>query len=279
MAQWLLMAPIPIIGLVLYGGMILAAALGWYLRTRHAQPESDRAYAAEGYVVSAVTGLLALLVGFTFALAIDRYETRRSLVLDESNAISTAYLRTQLLPAPHRARISELLAQYTANRDALARQRMGTDQKRLLERSDTLVIDLWKATLAAFPTISSTDFSSAYLDSMNALMDMDSARQHSRRTHVPAEVFLLLLIYQIIASGVLGFVMSASRSRTTSALLLLLFGGSLILVIDIDRPDSGGIREDQSSMEQVLTMIRDNPPQSFDNLPADFPDQRASPGN
>jgi hypothetical protein len=59
--------------------------------------------------VSAVLGLLALLLGFTFAMAVDRFEQRRTLVLDEVNAISTAYLRTQLLQAPHRERIGKLL--------------------------------------------------------------------------------------------------------------------------------------------------------------------------
>ncbi len=266
MAQWLLTTPIPVIGAALYIAMLVAAATGWFVRMRYAPAETERAYASEGYVVSAVTGLLALLVGFTFALAIDRYETRRALVLDEANAISTVYLRTQLLPPPHRAQLSALIARYTANRQALARQKIEDQGLRdRLERNDALILDLWKATKAALPAIQTQDLTGAYLDSMNTLMDMDAARQHSRRTHVPAEVFLMLVIYQVIAAGVLGFVLGGSRTRTTAALLLLLFGGSLILVIDIDRPDSGGIREDQTSMDQVMALIRDNSPESFDS--------------
>lgn len=277
MALWLLTAPIPIIGLILYAGMIVAAAVGWTLRMWHAPPETERAQASEGYIVSAVTGLLALLVGFTFSLAIDRYETRRALVLEEANAISTVYVRTQLLPEPHRDRISALLTEYTTNREALARQRLGERLQDRLTRSDALIIALWKATMSAFPTIEDRAFSVAYLNSMNEMMDMDAARQHSRRTHVPAEVFLMLVIYQIVAAGVLGYVLGGSRARATSALLLMLFGGSLILVIDIDRPDSGGIREQQTSMDLVMQMIRDNPPHSFDTPPPTNP--RANPGH
>ena len=75
----------------------------------------------ESYVVSAVLGLLALLLAFTFSLATDRFEARRVLVLEESNAIGTAFLRTQLLGEPHRARLSQLLIEYTDNRIVLAK--------------------------------------------------------------------------------------------------------------------------------------------------------------
>ena len=73
----------------------------------------------EGYVVSAVLALMGLLLGFTFALSVDRFETRRALVLQEANAIGTAYLRSQALTEPHRSRMSKALVDYTNNRIAL----------------------------------------------------------------------------------------------------------------------------------------------------------------
>ena len=86
----------------------------------------------EGYVVSAVLGLLALMLGFTLAMAVDRYETRRALVLEEANAIGTTYLRAQLFGEPHRARLSKLLVEYNDNRLALALARRN-DVPTLLE--------------------------------------------------------------------------------------------------------------------------------------------------
>ena len=56
-----------------------------------------------------ILGLLALLTGFTFSIAIGRFETRRELVLEHANAVGTAYLRVQLLPEPHLARMSGLI--------------------------------------------------------------------------------------------------------------------------------------------------------------------------
>ncbi len=277
MGQWLLTAPIWLIGLAIYIGMLIAAFVGWTLRKRYADSDGERSHNEEGYIVSSVMGLLALLVGFTFALAIDRYDTRRAVVLQESNAIGTTYLRTQLLEEPHRTRISRLLTDYTENRVALAREEIGANQTKRLAASDAMIIQLWQATVAAFPTIQSRPFSGSYLTTMNEMIDMDAERQQSRRAHVPMEVFLTLVIYQIIAAGVLGYVLGGRRGRTTAALLLALFGGSLLLVIDIDRPNSGGIVETQTPMELLLDMMKKNPAGSFGQMVAAPPPTPPAP--
>jgi hypothetical protein len=265
--EWLLTAPIWLIGFVIYLGMLIAALIGWKLRKRLADKETERSHNEEGYVVSSVMGLLALLVGFTFALAIDRYDTRRAVVLEEANAIGTTYLRTQLLDEPHRSHISKLLTDYTANRVELARAKVGPEQQKRLAASDAMIVQLWQGTVAAFPTIKGTPFSGTYLTAMNAMIDADTLRQQSRRSHVPMEVFLILVIYQMIAAGVLGYVLVGRRGRTTASLLLVLFGGSLLLVIDIDRPSSGGVVESQKPMELLLDMMRQNPAGSFGRAP------------
>ena len=73
----------------------------------------------EGYLVGSMLGILALLMAFSFSMALDRYEERRHLVIQEANAIGTAYLRAQLLDEPYRTRLSRLLVDYTDNRIAL----------------------------------------------------------------------------------------------------------------------------------------------------------------
>ncbi len=165
--------PFWLLALAIFGGMALAAATGLWLRRRRDRmlgEKTDDEESKEGLVVSSVMGLLALLIGFTFSLAIDRFDTRRERVLAEANAISTAYLRAQLLGAPHRERIGKLLVQYTDVSIALAQVGPGSEQQARQTRNDALVVDLWAATTAAFPTIRSYDFSSTFLDSVNSLM-------------------------------------------------------------------------------------------------------------
>src|SRR4051794_31998189 len=63
------------------------------------EPDTDHTF--ENLIASAVLGLLALLLGFSFALALDRYDVRRSMTLQEANAIGTTYLRSQLMDEPY----------------------------------------------------------------------------------------------------------------------------------------------------------------------------------
>lgn len=267
-ASWFAFTPMWLLALVVFLGMIGSAAIGFALRRSHQRADGGKeGDSQEGLMVSAVMGLLALLIGFTFSLAIDRFDTRRDRVLVEANAIGTTYLRTQLLDEPHRARISKMLVDYTDNRIALGQSDPGTAQQRTrLATNDQMLTDLWTATVAAFPTMRGYDFSSSYLDSMNNLIDMDAARKASRLAHVPAEVLVVLFACQFIAAAVMAYVLVGRRGRQAAALLFLLFGVALLLVIDIDRPTGGGIRESQQPMLDLQTSLKSQPPAIFDRL-------------
>ena len=102
--RWLIYAPLWLVSAVLVAALIAAALLGWQLR--HRRGDEGAPSDQEGYILSAVSGLLALLIGFTFSLAIDRFDERRDAVLQEAQAIQSAYLKTQVLGEPYRAKMT-----------------------------------------------------------------------------------------------------------------------------------------------------------------------------
>lgn len=224
----------------------------------------------EGYITSAVLGLLALLMGFTFALAVDRFETRRQLVISEANAIGTAYLRAQLLPEPHRERVSNLLQTYTDHRIALATAKPA-DARKMVAANDALLTDLWAATVAAFPSIKGIAFANVFLDSINAVIDSDELRKSSRQAKVPAEVFGVLFVYIIITAGSLGYTVTGRRGLLATGVLLLLIVMSLMLTIDIDRPTGGAIIENQAPMERLRASMASTPRAAYDRWTASAP--------
>jgi hypothetical protein len=267
---WLDQTNLLVIGASLFAAMCAAAMVASLLQhyglEALRQPTGpDKESGQEGYIVSAVLGLLALLLGFTFSLAVDRFETRRHLVLEEANAIGTAYLRAQLLPEPHRTRMSHLLVAYTDNRLALARAAVGSaTQLQLLRTNDGLITDIWAATSASFDSIKQLPFSGAYLGSINALIDLDASRKTARVARVPGEVFAILFTYLITTAAVLGYVLRGARGRLAAAFLLGLLTLSLMLIIDIDRPTRGGIIESQQPMEALQRSLAAQPPAVFD---------------
>jgi hypothetical protein len=262
-AFWLLLA------------MIVASQVGNVIRRRLRRKLAANAKnldEAVDSVLSATLGLLALLMGFTFALAVDRFETRRARVLEEANAIGTTYLRAQLLEEPHRSRISGLLVEYTDNRIDLA-GKSAKEARHLLGRNDRLVTELWVATVEAFPTIRRIDFSSAFLDSMNTVIDLAESRKAAREARVPNAVYVVLFIYIVAAAGLHGYTLDGPRERWAGRMLFLLLTLSLMLIIDVDRPVRGGISESQRPMEDLRASLRSWPPELFN------PPERPAPGN
>ena len=104
----------------LLGATVLAGELGCFAGRRQ-HPESDEARRRTvGSVVGSLLGLLALLISFTFAMAADRYDTRRQLVVSDANALGGLYLQSSLLPDPPRKAFKQLLRQYVDLRARVA---------------------------------------------------------------------------------------------------------------------------------------------------------------
>lgn len=264
---WLDTAGLPFVTLTIVASLFAAGFVGIRLHRRFERPaalqDTRSANSEESYAITAVLGLLALLMGFTFSLAIDRYDVRRKLVIDEANAIGTAYLRAQLLAAPHRERISSLLARYVDNRIELANAAPGTATA-ALARNDSLLVELWAAQVAAIDSMQHTPLATSSVEAMNAVIDLDSERKAARRAHVPTEVFAVLIVYLVFTAGLLGYVLRGSRGRALAVSLLFLFTLALLLVIDLDRPSLGGIRESQRPMEDLQAGLKAQPPAVFD---------------
>ena len=108
--------------LALFLGMLLLLDMGRRLGRRRRAPATEGP-AAEGRVVEgAVFGLLGLLVAFTFSGAAARFDTRRQLIVEETNALGTAYLRLDLLPPAAQPALREWFRQYVEARLAAYQQ-------------------------------------------------------------------------------------------------------------------------------------------------------------
>lgn len=210
-----------------------------------------------GGIQAAILGLLALLLGFTFALAVQRYETRRGLVVDEANAIGTAYLRASFLPPEQRAAVEGLLRSYVNTR--INYYEAGQDQAKVLaaeEAAAKIQRELWsQATIAA--TASPTPIMATFVTSLNEVIDLDAMRLNALRTHVPGAVWIILLLVAGCGCYASGYGSGASGARTTfsSFVLPVLIALVISLISDIDRPRGGLISIKQQPMFDLQQSI------------------------
>lgn len=249
--------------------LVLSFGLGYVLRTKafgSTKPTSVEE-GQEALIVSAIMAVVGLLIGFTFSLSVQRFEERRMLVVTEANAIGTAYLRAQLLDEPDRTRLSKLLAAYTDNRIVLASIRQGS--KPLLEKNDQLLTQIWGAISAALRTPRGQAISTPLLFAFNDLIDHDTLRKAARITQIPGLVMAMLYVFLVAAAAIVGFVLSGRRQRMIAIVMLLLLTFAISIIVDLNSPTSGSIRESQQPMlltKQLLSQARSDFDQYNENV-------------
>lgn len=270
MFDWVILIPLWLLGTLLFAVMFAAGMAGSLLRRRHEQRDPDfqstRSDSQEGLIVSSVLGLLGLLIGFTFSIVLDRFESRRQLVLDDAVAIEELYLRAQLLDEPHKSRYSDLLLRYLDNHILLAETSDRAEGEKLLADNQRMLVDLWTVTVPAFDSIRGIDFSTALVDSANQVVAVDQRRKAARNAQIPGAIFAVLFLYAIVTAMVLGYVMIGRRGRRSATVILALFTIALLLLSDINRPVTGMVRESQAPLKRLQTALRAVPAGAFDRL-------------
>lgn len=270
LTDWLSNLSLAGVVLVMLASMLIAAGAGNAVRQLQRRLSEGREQAErsqESYLVGSMLGLLALLLAFSFSMAIDRYEERRHLVVQEANAIGTAYLRTQLLDEPHRARLSGLLVEYTDNRIALGtaeREDVGGQ----LNVNDRLLTQIWAAVAAARDSAHAHGISTPILMTFNEVIDLDTERKVARLVRVPAPILLLLYGFLGLTAAVLGFVLEERRAWIGAFVLFVLLSFYVSIIADLNRPVSGNIKESQEPMQMLRQSLNAQPPQAFDRFKA-----------
>ena len=126
---------------------------------------------------SAVLGLLALMIGFTFAMALSRFESRRDAVLNEANAIGTTALRARLLPEPHRTEALKSLREYVKIRlDITQRPVSRTELLVAIDRSNKLQEALWQQAMAMAAKDSAMVPTGLFIQTLNEMIDNQGKR-------------------------------------------------------------------------------------------------------
>ncbi len=234
-----------LVGLGLFGFMLLAAQAGAISRKRLARP-ARAGEDAEGYLLSATLALLGLLIAFTFSLAVSRFDARRQLVVNEANAIGTAWLRAGLAGGPQDPQLQQAIAHYTDVRLGLSTGKDAATVERETAREQGVVWQALGKTVANAPSalVNST------VMAVNEMFDAASSRKAERAAKIPARVLEMLVLYAIMSAGIVGYVMSASGRRhlVVTSILFLLLSLAITLILDLDQPRQGSILVSQQPM-------------------------------
>ena len=237
--------------------MLAAQAWGRRLGERHRLLGGSDGKNPFGATEGAVFAMLGLFLAFAFSGAGSRFDDRRQLIVQETNAIGTAWLRIELLPADAQPEIRALFREYLDAR--LATYRL-VAQERSYESARVRFTDLqqriWTASVRAARASGETPPAMLMLPALNEMIDITTTRYGATRIHPPAAVYATIAFLAIVSSVFVGY--DAAGSNLRSAMHSLAFAAMLVLVlyviVDLEFPRLGLIRVDD--MDRLLIDLR-----------------------
>jgi len=240
----------------LFAALIVCLAAG--RRSGRKAFAAGRAHPSGLGTVEAVTfGLLGLLLALTFSGAAARLDIRRGQIVDEANAIGTAWLRLAVLPADAQPSLRDALRRYTDSRIAVyqAFSKSGVDAARAeYARSSALQQEIWTQAIAASRDIPPATV--VLLPALNAMFDITTTRLAATQMHPPSIVFLVLGLISLVCGFLAGYQMGATEvaSRAHMIVLALVLSITFYVILDFEYPRLGLIRIDD--FDNLIIQVR-----------------------
>lgn len=238
----------PGLALLLFPAMLLLLELGRRFRLRHKRASESTA------IEGAIFALFGLLLAFTFSGAVSRYDAHRQLLVQESNAIGTAYLRLDLLPAQAQPKLRQLFRDYTESRLHL----FDAVHQKLSPESIRLQREIWlQAVAATSMSGANPDAAKLLLPAINNMIDISATRQNAFDMHPPEVVFLLLFAFSLGCAFLAGFGMT-STPRNWLYIVALAAAVTLTIyaTLEIEFPRQGLLR--LSKTDSTLIDLRNS---------------------
>jgi hypothetical protein len=232
--------------------------LGFRLGLRHRDDNDDAARTHITALQSALLGLLALLLGFTFAMAVSRFETRKTLVLEEANAIGKAFWRSQLIKTTRRDELAKQLKAYVASRVVFHLAASNEARVESAHAASTRIAQqIWQLASAIEAEDPRSSATTLFIQSVNDMIDVNEKRRVALENHVPEPVHHLLFL---VAVGALAFIaygsgLNGRRRIVSTGIFATLIAMVLTFIVDIDQPGSGLIVVSQESMLRLKATL------------------------
>jgi hypothetical protein len=212
-----------------------------------------------GAIEAAVFALLGLLLGFSFAGGLSRLDARRELIVREANAIGTAYLRLDLLPAESQSEMRQLFAAYVdARLRAYEQLQRATVTEEEFARAEKIQQTIWGKAIALSRTDPTQNTARLLLPALNDMIDVTTDRNVALHTHLPPLIFSLLLLVALVSGILAGYSLAKRGSRSIFHMLLYaaVIAATVYTVVDLDNPRSGLIR--LQAADNAMTKLRDS---------------------
>ena len=245
---------------VLFVLMLAVIEVGYRFGSRRKDSATEMTRDHLGAIQASILGLMGLLLAFTFSLSVQRFDTRSDAVVDEANAIGTAYLRTQLLPPALRSDVQALLRDYVD-------LRVQASDVSIINKSEwdsdageggRLPSLLWDYARRAAELNPNPVISGLFIQALNEMIDSYGRNVAQVSRQVPQPVLILLFGTLLVAGGAVGLTAGSGGQRPSLAsfAMVTLILGLTFVILDLDRPQRGRITVSNQSLLDLQARSR-----------------------
>ena len=216
----------------------LSVQIGAFIGRERPLPEDERDDFA--LVINASLTLLALIIGFTFSMAVSRYDQRKNYEEEEANAIGTEYVRADLLPAPDGAKVQKLLERYLEQRILSYTTHDSHQLEQVDSNTSKLQAEMWFTVKRAAEENPSPPVTLA-VSGMNDVLNTQGYTQAAWWNRIPVAAWGLMMFLAICCSLLIGY-RARRRERVLFTVVPFLVSVAFFLIAEIDSPRTGVIR-------------------------------------
>jgi len=230
----------------------ISALVGARLRQRESLQDQDK-YEDFKFVLGGTLTLLVLIIGFTFSMAVSRYDQRRNYEEQEANAIGTEYVRADLLPTAEAAKVRSLLRSYLDQRILNYKSRRARQIRQIDAETARLQTEMWSA-VAAPSFANQSPVTALAVAGMNDVLNSQGYTQAAWWNRIPIAAWTLLTIISIFCNLLVGYGMHG-KSGFLLLVLPIALSISFFLIADIDSPRAGVIRVPPQNLENLAETL------------------------
>lgn len=248
--SYLQTTPAAVLAIMLFVFLVLSYLLGHRLRRR--LQKEDRPLSNMSTINGMLLGLLGLMLAFSFSMSNERFDSRRSLIIEEANAIGTTVLRADLFPDSVRASLRASLREYLEER--IAFYEVGMDLGKAAthyRKADSISSGVWNRVARYARVDDVTVKTSEIVPALNAMIDITTTRRAAGEATLPASILYFLFLLSAGTSFLLGY---EEKERVDWVMVLgfsIMLAATVFTIIDLDRPRSGIINMDVPHQRMV----------------------------
>lgn len=239
----------------LLAGGLLASEIGYRLGVSYT-PRYE-AFGRQFDVIRAATfALSAFLIAFAFSGAGTRFVERLDIIVEEANALGTAWLRADLLPEPQRSELKATLKEYTTDRVEMLSTNDSAEIQKRLAKVGGLQAKMWATALAG--TRGDAPLMNLVLPPLNDVFDLHTTHLAMVHRHLPLAIMIVLLATAALSLVLVGFGngRSGRRAPALDAVYAAVLAVALWMTVDLDRPRQGAIQITSQALVDTLAGMK-----------------------